>query len=257
MQIAGKRVLLTGAAGGLGQATALALAERGAILILSSRDQQQLQQIADSLPGEGHQVIAADLSEPDAAERIVEHAGRVDILIANAGRPGGDNLAFTTSQTVTDVLRINLEAPIQMSRAVIPQMKDRGEGHIVLVASMAGKFAMPGSTLYSSTKSGLRAFGWALRPELAKYGIGVSLISPGFVSDVGMFAKRDGKAPPGSGMVSPEQYVRGLLKAIQKDRGEAVIASPQLRGLGQLSLLVPGLLERVFRRVAPTRGKRD
>ncbi|MBI4896857.1 MAG: SDR family NAD(P)-dependent oxidoreductase [Actinobacteria bacterium] len=257
MQIAGKRVLLTGAAGGLGEVSARALAEHGATMILSGRDEQRLNELAASLPGDGHEVIVADLSVADAAERVVGQAGRVDILIANAGRPGGDNLAFTTSETVTDVLRINLESPIQMSRAVLEQMKERGEGQIVLVASMAGKFAMPGSTLYSSTKSGLRAFGWALRAEVAKYGVGVTLISPGFVSEVGMFAKRNGKAPPGSGMVSPSRYARELVEAIEKDRGEAVIASPQLRGLGQFSLIAPGLVERIFRRVAPARGRRD
>lgn len=253
MELAGKRILLTGAAGGLGETAARALAERGATLILSSRNEQRLEEIAAELPGPGHSVVAADLSADGAAEDVIARAGEFDVLIVNAGRPGGWELADLPSDELSDVVRINLEVPIRMARSAVPVLRARGGGQIVFVASLAGKFALPKSTMYSSTKAGLRAFSWALRPELAREKIGVTLISPGFVSEVGMFAKRKRKAPPGAGLVSPERYAAKLIEAIEKNRGEAVIAPPQLRMMGQASLLAPGAFATIFKRFAPQR----
>lgn len=257
MNFAGKRILLTGAAGGLGEATANALAKQGATLILSSRNKEKLDEMAASLPGGPHEVVAADLTDPNAVAAVVEQSGSIDILIANAGRSGGWALNDTESEEIHDVIHVNFEVPVQMAKAVIPQMKERGSGQIVLIASMAGKFALPESTLYSSTKAGLRTFGWALRAELVKHNIGVTVVTPSFISEVGMFAKRNRKPPPGAGTSSPEAYVGKLLKGIEKNAGEIVIAPPQLRVIGQLSLTAPGLFERVFRKRAPQRKPAD
>lgn len=253
MDVKGKRVLLTGAAGGLGELTANTLADAGATLILSSRNEQKLNELASSLPGGPHEVVAQDLDVPGAAAQVVEKAGRVDILIANAGRPGGWALDETPADEITSVIRVNFETPIQMAKAVIPQMKERGQGQIVLISSLAGKFALPDSTMYSSTKSGLRAFGWALRPELAKHRIAVTIVTPGFIGEVGMFAKRGRKAPPFAGIVPPETYAKKLLAGIEKDADEITIAMPQLRGLSQVAVLVPGVLARAFAKAAPQR----
>lgn len=253
----GKRVLLTGAAGGLGETTAHALAGAGATLILSSRNEEKLREIAAELPGGPHEIVAADLLADDAPQSVVAQAGEVDILIANAGRPGGWSLDETEFDEISQVVRVNFEVPIRMAKAVVPQMKQRSSGQIVLIASLAGKFALPDSTMYSSTKAGLRAFGWALRPELAKDGIGVSVVTPGFISEVGMFAKRKRKAPPLAGTTSPKAYASKLLKGIANDDGEIVIAPPQLRVLSQLSLTAPSLFDRAFRRAAPQRRPAD
>lgn len=253
MDFTGKRVLLTGAAGGLGEVTARAFADAGATLILSSRNEEKLGEIAASLPGGPHEVLAADLDVPGAAQEVIARAGQIDILVANAGRPGGWALDDTEADEITSVIRVNFEVPIQMAKAVIPQMKERGSGQIVFIASLAGKFALPDSTMYSSTKSGLRAFAWALRPELAKDGIGVSVVTPSFISEVGMFAKRKRKAPPMAGVVGPKTYTAKLLKGVAKNDGEIVIATPQLRFLSQLSVLAPSIFDRAFRRAAPQR----
>lgn len=253
MDFSGKRVLLTGAAGGLGEITAHAFADAGATLILSSRDEQKLGELAATLSGGPHEVIASDLTAAGAPQDVVARAGRVDIFIANAGRPGGWGLDEIEAEEITKVIAVNFEAPIQMARAVVPQMKERGEGRIVLIASMAGKFALPNSTMYSSTKSGLRAFGWALRPEMARSGVTVSIVSPGFVGEVGMFAKRGGKAPPLAGVIPPKAYTKALLAGVSKGKGEISIARPQLRALSQLAVLAPGLFDRAFRRAAPQR----
>lgn len=198
-------------------------------------------------------MIAADLGLPGAPEDAVARAGRVDIFVANAGRPGGWALDETPADEISSVIRINFEVPIQMVKAVIPQMKERKEGQIVLIASLAGKFALPDSTMYSSTKSGLRAFGWALRPELARDDVTVTVVTPSFIGEVGMFAKRKRKAPPMAGIVSPETYTKTLLAGVAKGKGEVTIATPQLRLLSQLSVLAPRVFDFAFRRSAPQR----
>jgi short-subunit dehydrogenase len=169
--------------------------------------------------------------------------------VANAGRPGGWALDETPADEISSVIRVNFEVPIQMVKAVIPQMKERKDGQIVLIASLAGKFALPDSTMYSSTKSGLRAFGWALRPELARDNITVTVVTPSFIGEVGMF----GKAPPMAGIVPPETYTKKLLAGVEKGKGEVPIATPQLRVLSQLSVLAPTIFDRVFRKSAPQR----
>lgn len=257
MDFKGKRVLLTGAAGGLGEITARAFAESGATLILSSRNEARLKELADSLPGGPHEVIAADLEDPSAPTQIVEQAGQIDILVANAGRPGGWALDETPADEISSVIRVNFEVPIQMTKAVLPQMKARKSGQIVLISSLAGKFALPDSTMYSSTKSGLRAFGWALRPEAARDNIAVSVVVPGFIGEVGMFAKRKRKAPPLAGIVPPAQYTRTLLAGVAKGKAEIPIARPQLRALSQLAVLAPGLFARAFAKAAPQRKPSD
>lgn len=253
MDFKGKRILLTGAAGGLGEITSRALADAGATMILSSRSQTALEELAISLPGGPHEVVAADLLEAGAAQSVVDRAGSVDILIANAGRGAGWALDEAPAEEVSQVIRLNYEVPIQMARAVTPQMRERGSGQIVLIASMAGKFALPDSTMYSSTKAGLRMLGWALRTELAPAGIEVSVVTPGFIGEVGMFARRGGGAPPGAGVVPPATYSKALLAGIAKGKGEIPIARPQLRMLSQLAVLAPGLIDRAFRRRAPRR----
>lgn len=253
MELTGKRILLTGAAGGLGEITAEAFARAGATLILSSRNEQKLNEIAAALPGGPHEVIAADLMQPGAPEDVVAKAGHVDIFVANAGRPGGWALDETPADEISSVIRVNFEAPIQMIKAVIPQMKERQTGQIVLIASMAGKFALPDSTMYSSTKSGLRAFGWALRPELARDNIVVSVVTPAFIGEVGMFAKRKRKAPPLAGIVPPGTYTKQLVAGVEKGKGEISIARPQLKLLSQLSVMAPSLFDRAFRKAAPQR----
>ncbi len=254
MELAGKRVLLTGAAGGLGEAAAHELARQGAVMVLSGRDERKLGDLAGELTGAGHEVLVADLAAPGEAERLVDRAGQVDVLIANAGLPGGAALVDLEGSDVEAVVRVNLEAPIQMARRAIPQMRERGSGHLVFIASLTGKFALPESSLYSSTKFGLRGFAWSLRPELARHGIGVSLITPGFIRDAGMFAKRGRKPPPGAGTRPPSDVAAACVSAIVRNRDEVVVAPPQLRLLAHLALVAPGPVSRLLRRARPDRS---
>ncbi|MGH2954529.1 MAG: SDR family NAD(P)-dependent oxidoreductase [Solirubrobacterales bacterium] len=223
MNLDGKTVLLTGATGGLGRAIAAALAGRGATLVLSSRKPDELADLAASLPGEGHRTIVADLAEEGAAERVVAEAGELDVLVANAGLGTPGRFREVGPEQIADLVRVNLEAPIRMARAASGPMRERGSGHVVLIASLAAKAVNARSSLYSATKAGLRTFGLGLRKDLARDGVGVSVVSPGFIRDAGMFAR--GGANPGLfGTSSPEEVGEGVAAAIERDRAEVEVA---------------------------------
>jgi len=251
MQVAGKRVLLTGANGGLGEAAASALATRGAKLVLSGRSQSALDALIEKLPGEGHSAIVADLAVPGAATQLVEQAlavGPIDVCVANAGLPGGGSMVDLTPQAIADVVRVNFEAPLMMAQAVVPSMVERGSGQIIFVASVAGKFALPGSTLYSGTKAGLRTASWALRTEMSSRGVGVTAITPGFIREAGMFVKRGGTTPWFVRTRTPAQFADAVIKSIEHNPGEIVLAPLTLRAIANLALSAPGLIARLLGR---------
>ena len=239
MKLSGRSALLTGATGGLGRAIAAALAARGARLILSGRSGEALEALAAELPGEGHRALPADLAEPGAAERLAAEAGEVDVLVANAGLPGAGLLDEFTPEQVTRALRVNLEAPMLMARALYPAMLERGAGHLVFIASLSGKAASPRSSVYNATKFGLRGFAFGLRADLAPRGLGVSVVAPGFIREAGMFADAGAKPPPGMGTATPAQVGDGVVKAIERDKVEVVVAPLPLRAVSHFALATP------------------
>jgi len=241
MDLSGRTALLTGATGGLGRAIAAALAARGTKLVLSGRKAEALEALAAELPGDDHRTIPADLADPGAAEKLAAEAGDIDALIANAGLPGAGWLTDFEPEQVTRALRVNLEAPMLMARALFPAMIERGSGHLVFVSSLSGKVASPRSSIYNATKFGLRGFALALRADLAPKGIGVSLVSPGFIRDAGMFADSGAKPPPGMGTARPEQVGSSVVRAIERDKVEVVVAPLPLRVISHFSMATPGI----------------
>ena len=244
MNLSGRKALLTGATGGLGRAIASSLAERGAVLILSARKREALEEMAAGLPGSGHTVLPADLAEPDAAERLAAEAAGTEILIANAGLPAAGWLGDFTPEQVQRALRVNLEAPMLLARALYPAMAEAGSGHLVFVASLSGKAASPRSSIYNATKFGLRGFALGLRADLAPKGVGVSLVSPGFIREAGMFADAGSKPPPGMGTARPEEVGAATVKAIERNKVEVAIAPLQQRAAAHFALMSPALSAR-------------
>jgi short-subunit dehydrogenase len=244
MNLSGRKTLLTGATGGLGRAIALALAQRGAQVTLSARKREALEQLAAELPGSGHSVLPADLAEPDAAERLAAEAAGTEILIANAGLPGAGKLDEFSPEQVKRALRVNLEAPMLMARALYPAMVDAGSGHLVFVASLSGKAASPRSSVYNATKFGLRGFALALRADLSPKGVGVSLVSPGFIREAGMFADAGAKPPPGLGTSTPEQVGAATVKAIERNKVEVTVAPIQQRIGAHIALVSPSISDK-------------
>lgn len=241
MELAGHTALLTGATGGLGRAIALALAERGASLALSGRKAEALEALAAELPGEGHRVLPADLAEPGAAEQLAAEAGEVDVLVANAGLPGTGRLPEFTAEQLAGTLRVNLEAPMLLARALEPGMLEKGAGHMVFVASLSGKSATPLSSVYNATKFGLRGFALGLRADLDPLGIGVSIVSPGTIREAGMYADSGAKPIPGLGTGSPRQVADAVVRAIERNKVEIAVAPVQQRLLAHFALSSPAI----------------
>lgn len=238
-------MLLTGATGGLGRAIAEALAVRGAKLSLSGRKAEALEALAGELAGDGHRVLPADLGEPGAAEKLAAEAGPVDALVANAGLPGSGRLEELTAEQLTRALRVNLEAPMLLARALEPSMVEKGSGHMVFIASLSGKSATPLSSVYNATKFGLRGFALGLRADLDPCGIGVSIVSPGTIREAGMYADSGAKPIPGLGTGSPKQVAGAVVKAIERNKVEIAVAPIRQRALAHFALTSPGISVKV------------
>ena len=245
MQLTGKTVLLTGATGGLGRAMASALADRGAHLILSSRKQEELDRLAASLAGSGHRTIVSDLAGEGAALALLAEAGEIDILISNAALPASGRLESFTPEQVDRALRVNLEAPVQMTRRLIPAFTARGSGHFVFISSIYGQMASARASLYAATKFGIRGFALCLRDDLRPAGVGVSVISPGTIGGAGMFADSGVAMPRLLGMGKPEQVAAAVVSAIERNRGEVTVAPLLQQVMGRFAANVPEVASRL------------
>ena len=248
VELGGTTVLLTGASGGIGQAVARALHGRGARVLLSGRSTGALEHLRAEL-GETAEVLETDLTEAGAATTLAERAGEVDVFVANAGLPASGRLERFAPEDIDRALDVNLRAPIQLTRALVPGMVERGRGHFVFVSSLSGKVASSRSALYSATKFGLRGFAGGLREDLHASGVGVTVLFPSFIRDAGMFADTGVELPPWVGTRSPDDVARAVVRGIETGRGEIDVAPLSLR-LGVLvSALVPETSVRVQRRL--------
>jgi short-subunit dehydrogenase len=253
MDLKGKTLLLSGATGGLGREIAKALADREAKLILSSRKQRELKELARELPGGGrrHRVITADLARSGAPEKLIREAAklrRLDGLVANAGLNAPGRLDRFSHRDLARVLRVNLEAPMKMARELAPSLVERGEGHIVFISSLSGRAATSRSSVYSATKFGLRGFALGLREDLVPKGVGVSIVSPGFVREAGMFASSGAKAPALLGTTTPEKVGRAVARAIERNVSEISVAPRRARALTNFAMRRPEMAGRMTRR---------
>jgi short-subunit dehydrogenase len=248
MDLQGKRALLSGATGGIGQAIAVELAGRGASLILSSRRKPELEELAKTLPSGAHEVITADLAKSGAAEKLIEDAGDVDVLVANAALPASGKLDDFSSNEVQRAIRVNLESPILMARALSPKLVEKGEGHLVFISSLSGKVGTPRSALYSSTKFGLRGFAFGLREDMRPHGVGVSIVSPGFVRGAGMWADADVDPPPMVGTTTPAKVARAVARAIERNRNEITVAPRRQRFAAEIGYRHPEFAARLQQR---------
>src|SRR3954468_16854406 len=229
MDIAGSRVLLTGATGGLGRAIAKALHDKGAHLLLTGRKQEALDELAAELGGTPAEGLAADLAKPEEVHGFPARAGQVDILVHNAGLPGSGRLESFTPEQIDRVLDVNLRAGIMLTLALLPAMTERRHGHLVYVSSMSGKVPTVRASVYGATKYGLRGVAGGLRDDLHGSGIGVSTIFPGPIQGAGMWDDAGITLPRWVPTKSPEDVAKAVVKSIEKDRPEIAVADPGQR----------------------------
>jgi len=247
MDIAGRRVCVTGAAGGLGAAMCMLLAQRGARVMLSGRNEQALAALAAEIGGE---VVVADLSRPDDVRRLAEVASGVDALVLNAGVGGDPPLADVTQADVDDVLDVNLRAPVALAVSFAQaHVANDTLGALVFIGSVAGVTATPGSRMYNATKFGLRGFALSMHQELHGSPVTATHVAPGFIRDAGMFANSGMALPPGVRTATPHDVARGVVRAIERGPAEVFVAPTELRLGAALSGVMPGLGAAVLRRL--------
>lgn len=246
MQISGSTVLLTGATGGIGHAIARALSARGAKLILTGRRAEVLEPLATELNARS---LVVDLADRAAVDALAGEAADTDILVANAALPATGTLDSFTVEEIDRALDVNLRAPIVLARALTPRMIERRSGHLVFISSLSGKASTSRTSMYNTSKFGLRGFSNALRGDLHGTGVGVSAIFPGFIRDAGMFADAGVKLPPGIGTKSPEDVAGAVVKAIERDRAEIDVAPVMLRASTVLASLAPELAAKMGRKL--------
>jgi uncharacterized protein len=243
----GARVLLTGASGGIGNAIARALHERGASLAITGRRVDALEALKSEL-GDRVDVLQADLAKPEDVNALPDRAGNVNVLVANAGLPGSGELGSFSPEQIDRALDVNLRAPIQLTHILLPRMLERGSGHFVYVSSLSGKVPAAGSGIYCATKFGLRGFGDSLHDELHGTGVGATTVFPGFISGAGMFADSGVKLPPGVGTKPAEDVAEAVITGIEKNKAEIDVAPIAVRATGKLAGIAPAAVTAVNRR---------
>ena len=184
MNLKQTRVILTGANGGIGAATAKELARAGAALLLVGQPAEALQALATELRATGAAAWAlpAELTQDAERQRIADQArrllGGVDVLINNAGVLDFTPFEAEDPRAIERLLQVNVVAPIALTRAVLPQLLAQGRGRIVNIGSTFGSIGFPYFAAYSASKFALRGFSEALRRELDGSGVGVTYIAP-------------------------------------------------------------------------------
>lgn len=195
--VVGRVALVTGASRGIGAATARALADAGARVVLVARDGHALEEVAASLPGDPV-VLPADLADRDepgrVAEAAVAAAGGVDVLVNNAAVAFRMPVTETDAEVVDRMMAVNVRAPLLLVAALVPQMAVRGRGAVVNVSSVSGLVGTPHRAAYAATKGAIDAATRSLASELGPLGIRVNAVAPGVV-DTAMWAAN--KAVPG------------------------------------------------------------
>jgi short-subunit dehydrogenase len=183
-----KVVFLTGASSGIGEALALDLAQRGATLGLLARRGEMLERLRDECVAAGGtaRVFACDVRDAaavrKAANELRREFGHIDVLIANAGIGGNDKETRSLEpNAVRRLIEINLLGAVNSVHAVLPEMLERGSGHLVAISSLAGFRGLPRSAAYSASKAGMTAFFESVRLDVKHRGIDVTIIQPGFI----------------------------------------------------------------------------
>lgn len=234
-------VLVTGGGRGIGRATAAAFAARGARVCLADLDLPAAGAAAADVGGRPFAVdVASRASFAQCVAEVRGQVGPIDVLVNNAGvMPLGPFLEEPDALSAT-TLDVNLWGLIHGMRLVLPHMVERGRGHVVNVASMAGKIAIPGMAVYNASKFGALGLSLAVRAELARAGVSVSVVLPSAVR-TGLI---DG-VPLGRGLptVEPEQVARAVVRSVRTRRAEIPVPSY----LGVVDLLDAVLPEPVVR----------
>ncbi|MGD8590946.1 MAG: SDR family oxidoreductase [Chromatiales bacterium] len=257
MKLQNKRILITGAGGGIGQALCVQLVKGRARLCMLDMQQPVGEELNRTLQEFPTDILAvqADITRAEDRERAVNQMihtwGGVDLLINLAGVLDFSRFDEQDPGLLQRLIQVNVDAPLQLTRCVLPHMLEQGQGRVVNVGSMFGSIGFPCFAAYSASKFALRGFSQALRRELTGTGVGVTYISPRAVktafnppvvhrmAELGMMHMDD-----------PQWVVAKIVRAIEKEQDEAYLGFPE--GLfARLNGILPGLVSRGIAKQVP------
>lgn len=255
MDLRGAVAVVTGASSGIGEATALLLARAGARVVLAARRLERLEALADRIAARGGEAlpvrcdvtVLADLEE--LAARTDEAYGRCDVLVNNAGIPDGGPFRTLSAERIERVVRVNVLGVMLGTHVFLPTMLERRRGHIVNVASLAGRFATPGSSVYGATKHAVVGFSESLYHELRPFGILVTAVNPGFTRTEGF--PQEGIPRPL--VMRPERVARVIVDVIRRGRAPEVSVPRALAAAQVFRVLTPPVYRWGVGRLAPER----
>jgi short-subunit dehydrogenase len=261
---AGTRAFVTGASRGIGRALAQELAARGATVGLAARSTQELEQLAQTLPGE-HQPIACDVADATSTERAIDAfvstTGGLDLLIANAGITHYGPFKDQALADALQMTKVNWNGTLHTVHFGLPHLLEQRNGHIVVVSSGAGLRSFPDAAVYGATKAAQRMFAEALRHELDQTGVSVTVVYPGEIATSLHDHEKD-RMPAwyrgGPQAASPNDLAKKIIAAVERDE-RAVHYPPLVKVLGVAHGISPKASDAILRRLrgdsaAPRKG---
>ena len=232
-RLQGRNALVTGAAGGLGHFIARALAAEGVNLALSDLPAAPVDDLIAEL-GDRVTVTAVpgDLRDTAAIEELARRAeqavGPIDVLVNNAGIEHAGGFLSQRRENLETILSINLLAVMELTRAVLPGMLERRSGHVVNVASAAGRLPGPYLASYAATKHGVVGFTHSLRAEFGSKPVGFTAICPVFIGRVGMYGRLEAALPEPPALLAtrpPEAVGDAVVAGIRENRAEIMVSN--------------------------------
>ena len=260
MDFQSRRVWITGASSGIGEALALAFHRAGAKLVLSARREDELKRVQSACGGEPNTlVLPMDVTNaqelPEKTRLALGMFGGIDVLVLNAGITQRSRTRETDENVYRRLMEVNFFGPEAMARAVLPSMLEQKSGHMVVISSVAGKFGVPMRSGYSATKFALHGFFEALRAEEERNGLHVTLVCPGYIrteislsalrGDGRKHAKMDSELAQG---MPADECARQILKGVARKKKEIVVAARREKALVYLKRFFPTMLARMIGR---------
>jgi short-subunit dehydrogenase len=243
--LSGAVALITGASAGIGHVVARKFAAQGARVLVHGRDRDRTDEVAREVGG---RPLHADLASAVDRQRLVAEAqeefGRIDVLVNNAGFGWSGPFTDMSIDKIRRLIEVDLLAAIELTYAVLPGMLARGQGHVCFVTSIAGRSGVAGEAVYSATKAGLDTFAESLRAEIARSGVGISVVIPGVV-DTGFFETRgrpyDRDFPK---PIPADAVADAIVRAVTRGRAEEWVPR-WLRIAPAVRVLAPGAYRRL------------
>jgi len=226
MELTGKRVLITGAARGMGKEEALAFAREGAEVVLTDIDREGVTGAVEELRSIGYKASCFDFDVSDReacfelARRVSDEVGPVDVLVNNAGVVVCDHVLNLSEHDLRRMMDVNYFGMVWMMQAFVPGMVKRGSGHVVNVCSSAGKIGVPGIGGYCATKFAAIGVTDSIRPELKRSGVRFTIVNPGYVN-TGMFG--GSKVPFITRWLKPATVAAAMVTAVKKNYAEICV----------------------------------